>query len=77
MSLEPPPPEDSPDLTQEEVDSAVDTLSVDDLASKLAVIVKEEGPPQKHELRRKGSSLYCRTTFLNKVLLLRVNWLGV
>lgn len=76
MNLDPPPLEDSADLTEEEVGTAIDTRTLDEFSSMLAEMVKTEGSPQRHELRRKGSHLYCRTTFLNKVLLFRVSWLG-
>lgn len=81
--IEPPPPEDSEDLTNEEVEGAVVTASAADLGKHIIEeIRRREGLTVKcHELRRRGADLFWRTRLVlatepERVLIFRVNWLG-
>lgn len=81
---------DSPDLTDQDIATAVETTS----AKHLAVLVAEasvertlgvEGDSlrysvRKHEIRRRGTNLYVRSSFVRsdgvpKVLVYRADWL--
>ena len=86
---EPPPLEDSNDLTDEEVERALDTESEDDLAKKLAGLVSPGQASvgksdaryalKRYELRRRNPDLFWRVHLgcpgePDKVLVYRVNW---
>lgn len=82
----PPPEDDSPDLTDDEIESATDTADSNDfvraLEETLRPLVRPNvgGSIQGHELRRRKPHLYCRTRIglhgePDKVLVFRVNWL--
>lgn len=81
--VEDPPKEDSPDLTDDEVEAAVDTRDAEDLAKLTAKAVAQdtEFTVTGHELRRRGDHLFWRTRLVaggepDKVLVFRVDWLG-
>lgn len=75
--IEEPPVEDSPNFPSDEAESAIDTNSASELASR---IVEEIWPAavKGYELLRKGEDLFCRVSFqdTDKVLVFRTNWLG-
>lgn len=75
--LEDPPKEDSPDLTDEQVDAAIVTTGVQDLFTHWARL--SNGPPSEHKLLRRGDNLYWRITASgqgpNNVLVFQANWL--
>ena len=81
--VEDPPKGDSPDLSDDEVEGAVDTRDVDDLAKLTAKAVAQDAgfTVTGHELKRRGDHLYWRTRMAaadepDKVLVFRVDWLG-
>ena len=69
------PIEDSENLTDEEIATALPTVGLEDFANCLTESAKVEGIPHSHELLRRTPNLYCRTVFASKVLLFQVNWL--
>lgn len=84
----PPPEEDSEDLTDVEVENAIPTEKADDLAHLIAEEVKHnpDSPEtggftvQAHELRRRGEHLYWRVRLVSssepvKILVFQVDWL--
>lgn len=84
LSLEPPPPEDSEDLTDVEVAHAVPTTDRRDLAHRIATALRISGPEfslKGHELRRRKPHLYWRVRLVSaeepdRVLVFRADWLG-
>lgn len=81
--VEDPPKEDSPDLTDDEIEDATDTEGPDDLAQ---VVVEEIKLSKKfsvggYELRRRGDDLFLRVRLVcaqepARVLIYKVSWLG-
>lgn len=86
----PPPEEDSEDLTDEEIENAIETESEDDMAKKVvaelspghASLGKSDARYALHrqELRRRKPHLYNRVSLCcagepDKVLVYRVDWL--
>ncbi len=79
-----PPQEDSPDLSDEEIERAIETAGHKDLAQHLVEeLRRREGLAVKsHELRRRGLNLFWRTHLVvtpaepDRVLVFRVDWLG-
>jgi hypothetical protein len=79
---EDPPKEDSPDLTDAEIDNAIFTRDDRELAQKITEEIKRnrDFALKKHELRRRGEHLFWRATLVankepNKVLVFSVDWL--
>jgi hypothetical protein len=81
-----PEEEDSPDLTDEEIEGAVDTVDSNSFVRLLEEALRPlirpnvSGTIRRQELRRRRPHLYCRTTLAidgepDKVLLFRVDWL--
>jgi hypothetical protein len=77
-----PPEEDSPDLTDEEIERAIFTKDDKELARILTDTIKRNRnfALKDHELRRRGRHLYWRATLVanqepNKVLVFSVDWL--
>jgi len=77
-----PPKEDSPDLSDAEIDRAIFTGNDRELAQRLTTEIKvnRDFALKKHELRRRGEHLYWRATLVankepNKVLVFSVDWL--
>lgn len=80
--IDDPPHEDSPDLTDEEIERAIFTKNDCELARVLTDEIKRnrDFALKGHELRRRGERLYWRTTFVankepDKVLVFSVDWL--
>jgi hypothetical protein len=80
--MEDPPREDSPDLTDEEVERAVFTKDSTELARLLTEVMQRnrEFALTEHALRRRGEHLYARVKLVankepNKVLVFQVDWL--
>lgn len=83
MLSEEPPKEDSDDLTDDEIEAAVETRGPDDLAHLVCEAIKESRKftVDAHELRRRGEHLYYRCHMVcaqepDRVLIYRVDWLG-
>lgn len=85
---EAPPEEDSPDLTDEEIEGAIKTHDSNSFVKALEEIIRPLVRPNvggtivKHELRRRSPHLYCRTRIAldgepDKVILLEIDWLQV
>jgi len=79
---EDPPREDSPDLTDAEVEGAVFTKDTNEFARLLTGEVKQnrDFAIKTHELRRRGDHLYARIRLVShkepdKVLVFQVDWL--
>jgi len=89
LSLEPPPPGDSEDLSDVEIKNAVDTRDRQDLAQRIATALRIIGPEgsecaftlKGHELRRRNHHLYWRVRLVSpeepeRVLVFRADWLN-
>lgn len=82
--IEDPPTEDSPDLTDDEIEQAVDTKGMEDLARLIAQEHRHDPDfiVAGHELRRRGEDLFWRVRYSgpdpepDKVLVFKVNWIG-
>lgn len=82
--IDDPPKEDSPDLSDDEVEAAVETKGMEDLAKLIAQEVAHDSSfvVSGHELRRRGDSLYWRARLVgaegepDKVLVYKVDWLS-
>ncbi len=80
--LEDPEPEDSVDLTDEDIERSVATSSSQDWASKLAATVTTwSGQALRHEMRRRGDTFFIRTHVrtldgAEHVLIAQAYWLG-
>ncbi len=81
-----PADEDSPDLTDEEIEGATPTTDSNDFVRAIEEAVRPLVRPNVnsaltgHELRRRNPHLYCRTRVAvdgepDKVLLFQVDWL--
>ena len=81
--IEDPPREDSPDLTDEQVEQAVVTRDLDDLAKLICEDIKESGGNftlAGHELKRRGEHLYWLSRLVcvgepDRVLIYQASWL--
>ena len=80
------PKEDSSDLTDAEIEMAVQTTNLEDFVRSIEEEIRPSVRPnvvaaiKSHDLRRRGEDLYCRTRILfdgepDKVLIFRVNWM--
>lgn len=81
--IEDPPTEDSPDLTDEEIERAVFTRDSDELARHLADEIRRSTKfaVNRYEIRRRGEHLFWRIRLVapkepDKVLVFAVDWLG-
>lgn len=80
--LEDPEPEDSVDLTDEDVERSVATSSSQDWATRLAATVTTwSSRALRHEMRRRGDTFFIRTHVqtldgAELVLIAQANWLG-
>jgi hypothetical protein len=80
--IDDPPKEDSPDLTDEEIERALFTKDGHELARILTDQIKQNRDfvLKGHDLRRRGERLYWRTTLVankepDKVLVFSVDWI--
>jgi hypothetical protein len=80
------PDDDSPDLTDEEVEGAIPTRDSNDFVRNLEELIRPLIRPnvsasiKSHELRRRKPHLYCRTCLAidgepDKVVLFQLDWL--
>lgn len=87
MNLNAPPEEDSQDLTEEDIEGAVETTGLEDFSTKLKDFSYNFGSPKEYALRRRAPHLYCKVTFppptpgfqygdIDKVLFFRISWLS-
>lgn len=79
--LENPPQEDSDDLSDEEIEGAMDSETSSDVAQRVRQEILDSAFRVKaHELRRRGEDLFWRVRLVSgaveKVLVFRANWLG-
>jgi len=67
--------EDSPDLTDDEVSTAVATSSMDDFVKQASDFVKEVGGKPHYDRRIKAGILYCRILVEGQQRVFRTDWL--
>ena len=79
MNFPEPPEEDSPDLTDAEIQQAVLTTDSSDLAQKVAAVIKANNlrvALEAHELRKRKPHVYWRVRFVGgPTLVFQVDWL--
>lgn len=78
LNPEPDLTEDSEDLTDEEIASAIYTRDTTDIVRHIMEAQRPMGSPVRHEIRRRSLKLYWRATIMgdpDKVLLFHVDWL--
>lgn len=82
-NIDPPPKEDSPDLTDEEIERAIPTGDSSDLARHIIEELRHSNgfAVSRYENRRRGERLFLRVRLVapkepDKVLVFSVDWLG-